>query len=123
MTTVVDPSGTPAPFYNRSGTTIELITAGPTNTPFAPTPIVQYAGTTVVLVTSSSTNDGVELPAGADVGDLVEIHCVAGGYGLTVYRPSGDTLHGATNIQKNIPDSGSRVFRKVSTTDWRMVGA
>jgi hypothetical protein len=124
MTTVVDPSGTPVPVYNRSGTTIVEVIAGSISPVNLQTPIPHHSGTTIVLVTSNATNNetGVELPDGADAGDLVEIHSVSGGAGVTVYRSPDGTMHGATNAQKGIGDGTARVFRKVSATDWRMIG-
>lgn len=121
MTTVVDPSGTPEPIYNRSGTTISELTAG-TTSPFAPAPIVRHTGTTIVLVTTVSSGDQtyVTLPDDADVGDVVEVHCM-GAVGVNVLVPTGGPL----DIVGAAPNH-SIVFRKISATDprpWRQVGA
>jgi hypothetical protein len=104
--------------------TIVEVTAGEISPNNLQTPIPRSKAVTIALCTSTSINNavGVELPAGADVGDIVEIHNVVGD-GLAVYHPPGETLYGATNLQKSVPQRGSRVFRKISATDWRMVGA
>jgi hypothetical protein len=121
MTTVVDPSGTSVPVYNRSGATITEMTAG-TTSPFSPAPIVRYTGLTIALVTAISSGDQtyITLPDDADVGDLVEVHCMSA-TGVNVLVPTGgplDIVGVATNH--------SVVFRKISETDsrpWRQIGA
>lgn len=125
MTTVVDPSGTPVPVYNRSGSTIVEVTAGSISPVNLQTPIPRHTGTTIALVTSTATDNayGVELPAGCDIGDVVEIHSVsATGPGVVVYHPPDETLYGASNTQKGVAPATARVFRKISATDWRMIG-
>jgi hypothetical protein len=121
MTTVVDPFGTPVPIYNRSGATIIELTAG-TASPFDPTPIIRHTGTTIALVTTISSGDQtyVTLPDDADIGDLVEVHCM-GAVAVNVLVPTGGPLDSVEAAPNH-----SVVFRKTSSTDprtWRRVGA
>lgn len=118
MTTVSDPLGTPVPSYNRSGTTIIGLVGG---THGAPTPIPLVSGTTVVIVAPDmSNNNTVELPTGADVGDVVEVYPEtqgSGGKAFYVVPPSGETIGGGAVSG----ESGlyGIVLRKISSTDWR----
>lgn len=121
MTTVVDPFGTPAPIYNRSGATIIPLTAG-TTSPFAPTAIVRHTGITIALVTTISSGDFtfVTLPDDADIGDIVEVHCM-GPVNLTVLVPTGGPLDSV-----GVATNHSTAFRKISDTDsrpWRQIGS
>lgn len=118
MTTVLDPLGTPSPSYNRSGTTIIGLVGG---THGSPTPIPLVSGITIVIVTPDvSNNNTVELPIGADVGDVVEVYPETqgtGGKGYNAVPPSGETVGGGAVT------GASGIFgvilRKVSSTDWR----
>lgn len=112
MTTVVDPLGTPAPTYNRSGITIVAVNGGPTMTP---TPIPHVSGHTVALVTFSAGNDKVELPSSAEIGDFVEV-CPSAALGGDAFLPGGDSFF---NIGGNSSSVNAPVFfRKVGATLW-----
>lgn len=131
MTTVRDPSGTPVPAYNRSGTTIvDVSAAGAGTTGATPrdaaTPIPAASGVTIALCTvddSSPGGFGVSLPPNADVGDIVEVYALNGGaFGhLSVYCVSGETINGSNSVTPKgmTPSAGVR-FRKVAPTEWRM---
>lgn len=121
MTTIVDPAGTPSPLYNRSGVTIASINAaGEFGGPGSATAITSYSETTVVLVTAPDSNNfGVVLPSSAEVGDVVEIYYVSGPVAqIVIWAPSGDTVNGSSFVQ-----IVNGIYRKVSSTAWRGVGA
>lgn len=117
MVTVVDPGGTPAPVYNRSGTTLQSIAATGTNFAGA-APITAPSGYSVVLITPSANNDGVILPSGAEIGDVVETYPVGGT--VNVYAPSGETIAGNASLQLSNPFG--TLIRKTSATNWRYIG-
>lgn len=122
MTTIVDPSGTPVPIYNRSGATIIEITGGPLSPSFNPTPIVRHTGVTIALVAANSTGDftNVILPDDAEIGDLVEVHSI-GPDPANVLIPTSGPFDIVSPLVNH-----SAVFRKISETDprpWRQVGA
>lgn len=129
MTTVVDPAGTPVPIFTRSGTTIvEVLASGTTQGSGA---LIPNASGYTVAVCKTDNNGGknaVVLPTSAEIGDLVEIHAVAlpatGGVNLFVFPPSGETIdEGAANAAAGWNGPYSRLFRKMSATGWRVVGA
>lgn len=118
MTTVLTPAGTPTVIYNRSGLTIDSITATGTVMASAAA-IVRYTGHTVVLVsTPDSSNVGVVLPDDAEVGDVVEVHNIAPiSQGMSVFVPSGQYMNDDLN--------GSRIhivwglYRLTAAGSWR----
>jgi hypothetical protein len=118
MTTVVDPSGTPVPVYNRGGTTIaSLAAAGSTQGDAAQ--IQHVAGYTVVLVTVTDTARAIELPAGAEVGDVVEVHIAStAGTGVLIFPPNGESLLTGNTSATVGQSSGGLLFRKVGQTSW-----
>lgn len=125
MTTIVDPSGTPAPVYNKSGLTIGTIT--PTGvSQGAAAPITAYASHTV-LVAYNAMGGGyaVLLPSTAEIGDVVEIHG-QGNQTFDVYPESGSSID---NGSANTPLSGLGagytpyhvMLRKITTTNWYVI--
>lgn len=117
MVTVVDPNGTPAPVYTRSGTTIQEITANGLTQNDA-TQIVAVSGWTVVVVnTPDTSNNSVKLPDNALIGDLVEIH--KAGASLEIFPAAGDSI----NSQPPNDPAAGRLFRKFTSTNWKAVGS
>lgn len=114
MTTVVDPTGTPAPVYNKSGTTIVSVEAGhapPPSGPPVPEPIPHQSERTISVVDlTNNEENAVELPSGADVGDVVEVYH-SGETLLQVMAPSGET----------IDTTSGALFRKTDATTWRRI--
>lgn len=106
MTTVVDPLGTPQPVFNRSGTAIVSLNADVSPGPALPV----VAGVLIALVAVlSGGGQFVQLPSGADIGDVVEVYgntANASWTVLSVMAPFGETI----------------IFRKVSATNWRTIG-
>lgn len=116
MTTVVDPLGTPAPVYNRSGTAIVSVTANDTTPPSIP----RVSGWTVALVATGQDDRAVKLPSGADIGDVVEVYVATGtAFQASVHPPSSETIHGSSTPADV---SSGRLFRKTGSSDWQ-VGA
>lgn len=119
MTTVIDPAGTPVPVYNRSGTTIVEITATAA-TPTPVYPIAAASGHTVALV--DVPNPGgfgppdIELPGGADTGDVVEAYVT--GASVNFVAASGDTLVAAN---PSVDANKGAWFRKTSATVWMLI--
>lgn len=119
MSTILNPSTTPAPVYNREGRTIETVTAAGNSAANA-TPIVQYAQTTIIKVLQGPTGSaGVLLPAGSDEGSVVEMYADIGNTLQThVFPASGETLIiQSASVPSNIIQDFMR-FRKVSATEW-----
>lgn len=113
MTTVIDPGGTPVPVYNRSGTTIVQL-AG--DHPSTPTVIPAISGWTVVITITGAGGDSYRLPAGAEIGDIVELHA-ADANAQDLFAPSGETIRGQSSIGLSSM-GGSGLFRKFSATQW-----
>jgi hypothetical protein len=112
MVTVVDPTGTPVPVYNRSGTTIVSLT-GSSGTP---TPIPHLGGTTVVLTNRGTpSGDAYELPSNAEIGDVVQIFA-ADNNGPDAYAASGDVI--LPNLGSRSMTASGGFFRKVSANGW-----
>ena len=129
MTTVVDPSGTPSPVYNKSGTTVIEMAATGLNQAGA-APIVALSGHTVVLATPSAdengdhTGDGVALPSAAVIGDVVEVYIGTVNLFVKVYPPSGNNLNLASNgvVKVDRGTAPGAIFRKVTSNGWWSVG-
>lgn len=122
MVTVVDPNGTPAPVYTRSGVTLQTI-AGNGSTLGSATPIVALSGHTIVIVetTNSPLDEAVVLPDDAQIGDLVEVYSKEdGGPGALVFPPSGEDIGQPASKRASQGGSGC-LFRKVSATQWRFI--
>jgi hypothetical protein len=119
MTTIIDPNGTPAPVYTRSGTTIQdVIAAG--NDLSTATPIVAVSGCSVVLVATVAFEfEGVILPDDAQIGDVVEVYNVSG-RSIRVYAPTGETIHSGASMGIS-PGGGGSLFRKTTASVWRFV--
>lgn len=114
MTTILDPLGTPEPFYNQSGAAIFSVAAG---TDESPTAIPSVSGETLVLVTIVTSGvQSVALPSGKIVGDVVAIaHGISTtGGNIAVYAPSGESLASGSDASV---EHGA-IFRKVSSTRW-----
>ncbi len=122
MVTVSDPSGTPSPVYNRSGTTIANLTANG-STQAAATAIARVAGWTVVLATIPDINNqALKMPSDAEVGDLVELHRAAQGTSYILFPESGGKLYadgtanaGISGIAKNT------LWRRIASGVWSEV--
>ena len=132
MTTVVDPSGTPVPVYNRSGTTIVTVNGGPTVSSTAGsaigddgTPIPSVSQTTIVLAVSAPYdghhNIVFRLPADAEIGDVVEVYRFSG-ENPVVFPNAGEaigSLAASTGTNTGVGVSAaSASFRKISSTQW-----
>ncbi len=119
MTTVSDPNGTPAPVYNRSGTTIALLTASGT-TQGNGAQILRKAGVTVVMMSNSNAPfDAAVMPTDAEIGDLVEVHMT--GYTVALFPESGAHFDGeSANAVLDI-DPRCSIFRKTDSTTWTRI--
>lgn len=122
MTTVVDPAS-PTPVYNRSGTTIATMAAKGLDKSAA-APIVRVSGWTVVLVSSDANNAFVVLPSDAEIGDLVEVHSTSAGIGVVLLPSLGGNIgvHPVDEPVSVLPNNG-RLFRKITSTHWEVVGS
>lgn len=120
MVTVVDPNGTPAPVYTRSGTTIQDVTANSTGGS-SPTPIVSVSGHSIVIADAfNPSNEDVELPSSVEVGDLVEVYAKTNS--VRVWAAAGDTINGTAGSVTNVEVSAQgRLFRKISSNVWRFI--
>lgn len=119
MVTVVDPGGTPAPVYNRSGVTIQGVSGAGTNFGGA-TPIVASSGHSIALVSTVTNDEGVILPDTAEIGDVAEVYRVTDTAAVRVYPPAGDTLYGGG--ASHLLGSQGAIFRKTSATRWHFIG-
>lgn len=125
MTTILNPSSTPAVVYCSEGRTQEAVSTSAANIDSVTIPsgapsIVQYAHTTIVVVTSSVTAGGVVLPASSPIGSVVEAFVDYGSaHGALVYPASGDTIQNSNSAVGQINPGDSGRFQKVGTSDWR----
>jgi hypothetical protein len=139
MTTVVSPSSSPTPVYNRSGVTVVSVTAGAQSgeQPVGNdgTPIPQYSGVTVALVTTANTapngSSVVLLPSGAEIGDVVEVYLFSTTdpnqpVQINLFPPVGESVgilptSTGTNSSSNAPVQAGqgRIYRKVSSSNWQ----
>jgi hypothetical protein len=137
MTTVVSPNSSPAPVYNRSGTTLVTVVAGVATPPNQPSvsfgvSIPSYSGHTVALLTVPSgwTNTSgqlvVILPSGVDIGDIVEVYAIPSAPGqntsFVLFSASGETLNSGISDSDGIDPENGKIYRKVSATNWQSVG-
>lgn len=117
MTTVIDPAGTPLPVFNRSGAAIVDVSPAHGG---APATIPHYSSLTIVRVMpTGSPGSGaiqLDLPAGADVGDVVEIHLAQ--VSAFVNPPSGEGFFSGNS--QEISPQGGRPFRKIDAGVWSM---
>ncbi len=125
MTTIIDPSGTPIPVYNRGGITIVEVTANGVTTGSA-TEVPAVSGHTVVLVTTTSSptdQSAVRLPSGAEIGDVVELYHVNNDAHIIVFPPTGERLGFRTTDESFIMNAGENpgagaMFRKTKSDRW-----
>lgn len=130
MITAIDSSGVATPIYNRSGTTIIELLAGPPDpypATWTPVYIPCHTETTIALVTASHVSNlqYVILPFDAEIGDLVEVHCMGTEPedSLSVLFRKGNTDSGSYDSAGPQPNR-SVLFRKVfADGGWRIVGA
>ena len=136
MTTVVDPLGTPVPSYNKSGVTIQSVTAdgAGTNSASGSAPTLSSVSEwNVVLITvPDSSNVDVILPSSSDIGDIFELHNISGADAVNVWPSGGMTIGQIplANAGGHFPlapeaspgqSSYGRFFRKVSSSYWAVV--
>jgi hypothetical protein len=115
MTTVVNPNGTPAPVYNRSGITIETV-AGAAQA--SPTLVNVEAGTTVILVTSAG-GSWVQIPAGLEIGSVIEVYKATYSDSATTQLSGGETF-----VQGNTGNwAGTVIARKTSSSHWHIISS
>ena len=123
MTTIIDPLGTPSIVYNKSGTVLITFTAvRQAGSPPAADPIPYVTGHTIAYLEADDNGIGtpwVELPTGADIGDVCEVYLKQSmtGTELIVVPPSGENLGGNSNIS----NSNGGFFRKVEASVWKRV--
>ena len=138
MVTIFDPLGTPTPVYNRGGTTLITMAAGPSVDPAisdgAPE-IPCLSEWTVALVTTG--HDGypvpqrVILPSEADIGSVIEVYLVTTvSYqpnGLVLFPPVGTsfgpgyTINTGTTTNIGLTITDGTLFRKVDASTWRIM--
>jgi hypothetical protein len=119
MTTVVDPSGTPQPIFNRSGVTIVDVVAT-SGAPAAPIP--HQSGYTIARLTTSGTSPApeAELPASAEVGDVVEVHYLTNAL-LLIAPPSAESFASFGGLTEPINGGESATFRKIDPATWSRI--
>jgi hypothetical protein len=113
MTTIVDPLGTPAIFYNRSGTTFIPITPNGT-TPGGVSVITALTKMTVVLMNATSGHDLVKLPDDGDaiIGDKIEVQNVGTANGF-VLKADGSAVLTSIGVGEGL------TLRKIASDTWR----
>lgn len=95
--------------YNRSGVTIDTISAGNT--------ISRVSQHTIVLVAVTSINRDIYFPSNCEIGDIIEVHCInntdSSSFRINLY--SGDTFayDGSTSSQ-----GLDGIYTKVSSNSW-----
>jgi len=135
MTTVIDPSGTPSPVYNRSGKTIILGLQGGAQTgPNFPlpignvgVPITSYSEVTVVIGLGNVTGYVLLLPSTAEIGDVVMVGTdPTSTHGIAVFGVIGDSIGSLpANVGTNnlaglgIDPLRGSTFIKVTSTSWQ----
>ena len=72
---------------------------------------------TIVAIDTSAASSHVyvDLPTGAEVGDVVEVHDLPGGSAAQITPPPGETLAQGT-------PNGLRLFRKIDASLWSTIG-
>ncbi|HXQ33234.1 MAG TPA: hypothetical protein VN843_04355 [Anaerolineales bacterium] len=126
MTTIIDPSGTPTIIFNRGGIAIVSFTAvRQAGSPPTADPIPNVSGHTIAYIAADDNGIGspwVALPAGADIGDCVEVYLKesATGTELTIVPATGDVIGGGGG---SVSAGIGAYFRKVDSTVWRMIKA
>lgn len=121
MTTIVDPLGTPVPYYNKSGTAI--LNMAPTGTTYSTAAAIPYVcGHQIILSSPVYPDLSLTLPVSSEVGDVVEVISITND-DTRVFAGGGDSLMGTVNgeviVQSTTP--GQR-FVKVAPTAWYPVG-
>lgn len=113
MDTVIDPLGTPAIVFNKSGRTILNLNSGVSG---SPVPIPYVSEEQIVLVTNGSSPDRfeVELPASVEIGSSIYVTKISGPYSVNVYPASGETINGITQTSGPVWPR----YIKVTATDW-----
>lgn len=112
MVTIVDPLGTPTPYYNLSGTTVQtLVVTDSTVT------LSNVSGWNVVLFSfSGSQGPNAVIPSGANVGDVFELCYSDGSNGAIFVTPSGgETIN---NHSSTLTFSGRVLAKKLATSAW-----
>lgn len=117
MTTVIDPAGTPAPVFNRSG--LAIVDVAPA---FGGASAVIPGGFGHVIARVAPTGSPsagiaqVDLPASAEIGDVVEVHGLYQG-STWVNAPTGELFING-NALEFAPQSMGRAFQKIDTAIW-----
>lgn len=117
MTTVINPSGSPVPIFNRSGLTItDLNGAGEGNEPELWPEIQVVSEYTVIRFNNGAEDYGVKVPAGVEIGSLIEIYALNVA-NTRVNLPDGEEF---INGIDNFTDFGRGCYRlrKISATQW-----
>jgi hypothetical protein len=121
MTTVVDPLGTPVPYFNKSGVAVATLSPIGTSRSEA-AEIVLLAGCTVLLVSPTATDQGIKLPSGGAIGDTIEVTRIGGSHSLRVYSPDSQYLAGGDVVNGDgvINYSKAAIFRRIASDRWSM---
>lgn len=120
MTTVLNPTGTPTPIYNRSGTTVAEMTVDMSSPGIHD---ISALSTKTIVVATITNPDlqldrGFRLPASRDVGDVVEIY-VSELSQYFIHAPSGEGVrqaNGSYGAFRSV--GGPATFTKVTSTMW-----
>lgn len=122
MTTIVDPAGTPAIVYNRSGTVIVPITANGNNQTDA-AEIPNISGRQIVMIMAVTNDFAVKVHPDAEIGTILECyHQLGGNHLFQVFSAAGQKINGYGNGYVEQPTSRGLLLRKVAADDWRVVG-
>jgi hypothetical protein len=118
MTTVVDPLGTPSVTFNKSGVSIATIETDGSSWPLPSLP----GETKVYLVSTTGSNIHPILPAGVDIGDVVEAVSLDGSPGNDIGTASGESFVNIVPSDRTLaPFTSSITVRKVSSTGWAII--
>jgi|SRR5882672_2370169 len=94
------------------------LTAGAAHAIFTSPGVIARDSQWTIVIVDTSQNGGVtdvycELPAGTDLGDVVEVQYINnGGNAPVTVAPSGEQLTGIT------PIGGCKIYRKIDSVTW-----
>jgi hypothetical protein len=105
---------------NRSGVTIDTYPANGNNVSGSTTTIGRSAGWTVAVLQPQSANDyACNIPAGFEVGDVIEFYLDTTVFGIGggwFYLPAGETMPDGVSDRGGI--GPGTIMRKISSTMW-----
>lgn len=120
MTTTIDPFNSPYTIFNKSGSTLQVmsIPGGSVENLSVPSGVSHVVVDVPTTGPFPTLGEGLRLPTDATIGDIVYVY-VIGAWPLNVLAPIGGTISGTPEV--TVPSTNGSMFLKYDDENWAVL--